>query len=194
MDCVYLLATRAAQPSASHLTFWIYLGLIAAIMFLMLQTYLEYKRRTYDPTLALTLQDTWERQEKEETRAVASKTIRDHRDKLGKIGEHEGLLSPIDDVLDMLEDVGFYVHGDQISPEVAHHHFYHWIRGYWCAAHGYIKAWQAKETARWQHLSELYDETSKVELSIQGGKKAQLWLSDGKIGEFLDQEISEEEA
>jgi len=32
-------------------------------------------------------------------------------------------LAKIDDVLDFFEDLGFYQHGYQISPEVIHHHF-----------------------------------------------------------------------
>jgi hypothetical protein len=48
-------------------------------------------------------------------------------------------------------------------------------------------------TARWQHLAKLYDETSKVEVSIQGGKKEQLWRNDKQIAEFLRQEIGDSE-
>jgi hypothetical protein len=184
-----LLWSRAPQPNAPGLMIWISLGLLVALTFLVIQTYLEYRRRTYDPAWVLKLQDMWE--SKEEARATASRIIQEHKDILGKIEEHESLLSPIDDVLDMLEDIGFYMHGNQISPEVAHHHFYHWIRGYWCGAQDYIKAWQTKEAARWQHLAELYDETSEVEVSIQGGKKAQLWRNDHQISEFLRQEIGE---
>jgi hypothetical protein len=179
------------QPTQRSVFHWITLGLLAALMFLVVQTYVEYKRRTYDPTWVLKLQEMWE--SKEDIRAAASQVIRDHGDKLAKVNEYESLLSPIDDALDLLEDIGFYVHGDQISPEVAHHHFYHWIRGYWCAAQEYIQAWQAKETARWEHLPKLYDETSEIELSIQGGKKAQLWRSDSQMAEFLNEEIGEEE-
>jgi hypothetical protein len=140
-----LAESQRLQPGIAHLTLWLFLGLLAAAALLVIQMYLEYRRRTYDPTWVLKLQDMWE--SKEKIRAVASRVIRDNRDKLSKIKEHETLLCPIDDALDMLEDVGFYMHGDQISPEVAHHHFYHWISGYWCAAHDYIKAWQVKENS-----------------------------------------------
>jgi hypothetical protein len=186
-----LLKNQPAVGSVPNLTFGVVVGVVAALLLLVVQTFLEYRRRTYDPTWVLKFQDTWE--SREEIRATASKVIRDNRDKLSRIKEHESLLCPIDDVLDMLEDVGFYVHGDQISPEVAHHHFYHWIRGYWCAAQNYIKAWQIEETARWQHLPKLYDETSEVELTIQGGKKPQLWRNAEQIAEFLREEIGEEE-
>ena len=183
-------AVPLMRSGGPGLTPWIWLGLLAALVFLSVQTYVEYLRRTYDPALALKFQDAWEKGE--EARTIACQIIQKHKDKLAKIDEHESLLCPIDDALDILEDIGFYVHGNQISPEVAHHHFYHWIRGYWCAAQDYIKAWQTKETARWQHLAKLYDETSKVEVSIQGGKKEQLWRNDKQIAEFLRQEIGEE--
>ena len=66
-------------------------------------------------------------------------------------------LTDIDDMLDFLEDVGLYRRADQISPELAHHHFFHWTRGYWQAAKPYIQAWREKEPARWSHVEELFD-------------------------------------
>jgi len=70
-------------------------------------------------------------------------------------------LDLIDDVLDILEDVGFYVDGDQISPEVAHHHLFYWIRGYWFAAQPYITEKQQLEPTQWDHLGLLYKETAR---------------------------------
>ena len=60
-----------------------------------------------------------------EERAVAAKAILDFKGRLANLEQNRDELSVIDDVLDFFEDVGFYERGDQISPEVAHHHFYH---------------------------------------------------------------------
>ena len=164
-------------------------------LFLILQTYFEYRRRTYDPTWALKYQDIWD--ESEPLRSKAAKILLEHKDDLSQIDEdeNEALLSPIDDVLDILEDIGFYMQGDQLSAEVAHHHFYHWIRGYWCAAESYIRAWQKKETARWQHLKKLFEETSAIESSIDKRAKEKPMLSEKniEIEKFLKGEIAEEQ-
>jgi hypothetical protein len=97
----------------------------------------------------------------------------------------------IDDVLDFLEDVGLYQRADHISPELAHHHFFHWTRGYWQAARTYIQAWRRKEPARWNHVEELFETICDIELNEHGGKCEQLWLSDADLDDFLRQEIGD---
>lgn len=186
-----LYRDQAKQPNVSHLTLWAAIGLLLAIIFLVIQTWAEYTHKTYDPTWILKYQDMWD--DSRLLRSEAAKVLSKNKDKLAKIDEYESLLSPIDDALDILEDIGFYVKGNQISPEVAHHHFYHWIRGYWCASQEYVKAWRRKESARWQHLSKLYKETSDIECSIEGCTEDKLWLKDSELAEFLKQEADHEE-
>ena len=172
---------------------WVLLGLCAGVLFLIVQTYFEFRRRTYDPTWALKYQDIWD--ESVHLRSKAAKILLEHCDKLSQIGEddNDSLLCPIDDVLDILEDIGFYMQGDQLSPEVAHHHFYHWIRGYWFSGEEYIQAWQRIEPARWQHLKNLFDETSAIESSIDKGAKEKPVLSKEDIKKFLRSEMAEDD-
>jgi hypothetical protein len=107
------------------------------------------------------------------------------KDNQGRLRSTNRGLEDIDDVLDFLEDIGFYVHGDQISPEVAHHHFYHWIRGYYFAARDYIEAWQEQESESWRHIKELFETTRELETTGKG----RTTLTGEQISEFLDSEI-----
>jgi hypothetical protein len=85
--------------------------------------------------------------------------------------------------------VGFYAEADQISREVAHHHLYHWIRGYWFAAQPYIDEKQRGEGTWWDHLSILYEETAEIEAKKRKVKLANLALSELEIAEFLREEL-----
>lgn len=168
-------------------TLLLYLLIVVGAIAWLLQTQFEYQRRTHDSTLALKYTDDWLGSKNQ--RSDAAKILRDNKGKLANVTGNEALLDPIDDVLDILEDLGFYLQGDQISPEVAHHFFYHWIRGYWCAAQPYIKARQSEEAGLWNHLKLLYDETSAIESSVERQPRENLHLSEAKVDEFLDEEI-----
>jgi hypothetical protein len=90
-------------------------GLILGLVFLLFQARLEYGRRAHDPTWALKYQDKFDSEEMREKRRLAAKTLVDHKEDLSRIDELEQILDPIDDVLDFFEDIGFYVHGEQIT-------------------------------------------------------------------------------
>jgi hypothetical protein len=138
-------------------------GLLFGLLSLIFQVNLEYTRRTHDPTWILKFQDKFDGDDLKEKRRLAAKTLLERKQDLTRIDDLEEQLSPIDDVLDFFEDIGFYVSGDQISPEVAHHHFYHWIRGYWYASRAYVETWQREESARWNHLLKLLQELDEIE-------------------------------
>jgi len=165
---------------------WVILGLFLGFVFVSLQTWLEYRRRTHDPTWILKFQEQFNSLDKQ--RAKASKCLLKNRNHLNDLEQYEEELSDIDDVLDFLDDIGFYMEGDQISPEVAHHHFYHWIRGYWEASEAYVKAWQRKEPPRWNHVRRLYETVTQVEVHESGFVRDQLILTPDKIAEFLEDE------
>lgn len=160
---------------------------IAAIFWLV-QTRFGYVRRTHDPTWALKYQEMWDAPDTCRRRSIAAGILEDLRCELSNLSKHEGALAGIDDAIDVLEDVGFYVLGDQISPEAAHHHFYYWIQGYWCCAHDYIRAIRThREPARWQNMEPLFDITSQVELERARGRltRDKLWLSDDQKAQFV---------
>jgi len=91
---------------------------------------------TFDPTLALKYWDDFASSEMYQTRARASKALEEHAKDLGNEDYHN---PDIDDVLDIFEDIGFYVRGDQLTPEVAHQELYYWIRGYYSTARPYLE-------------------------------------------------------
>ena len=166
----------------SEIPEWLIIAGIAGVVLLGFQAYSEYQHRTCDPTWALKFDDRFYDNEFKEARYKAATILKDH---WGKLRSTDKSLEDIDDVLDFLEDLRFYVHGDQISPEVAHHHFYHWIRGYYLASRDYIEAWQEQEAASWQHLKELYETTRELDIKENG----RTTLTGEQISQFLESEI-----
>jgi hypothetical protein len=189
------LLIQAAGKTCSLLTWPFYaVGAFFAILW-GLQTWFGYVRKTHDPTWVLKYQEVWDSPDGYRRRRIAADAMErlqsDGAD-LSDLKAHHEELSKIDDALDMLEDVGFYVLGEQISPEAAHHHFFWWIQGYWCCAHEYINAIQTDghDPTRWQNIKPLFEITSKIELGKARGKlsQADLCLTNSQITEFLDAE------
>jgi hypothetical protein len=142
--------------------------------------------RTYDPTWAFRFDDRFYEDEMRKIRSKAASLLKNNQ---GKLRRTDPNLADIDDVLDFLEDLAFYQHGDQITPEVVHHHFYHWIRGYYLASRDYIGAWQDKEPTRWEHVAELFANTSVIENKRSKGR-APKSLTEEQISIFLTEEIA----
>ena len=165
-----------------------YVALLALVIIgfiVFAKAYFQYQNRTYDPTWALRFQTMFDGML--DNRKKAAKAISNHNADLKNIDAHMNELSDVDDVLDFFEDIGFYVKGGQMSPEVAHHHFYHWIRGYWRASRAYIQAWQRLEPKRWNCIGDLFDTTCDIEIS--GTKRSkQQELDEGDIATFLSEE------
>ena len=179
------VAVKAFASDASLVIPWWLIAIgIVGVGLLVYQAWSEYQHRTYDPTWVFRFDDRFYDGEFREIRCRAAKVLKDNQRKLGRTDKD---LDDIDEVLDFFEDIGFYVHGDQISPNVANHHFYHWIRGYYLAARDYIEAWQQQpiEPTRWNHVKELYAITSEIELEGKGKTDLE---KDG-ILKFLDEEI-----
>lgn len=187
----YLIGVLAQNGAATlhvlPLTFFV----LAAIFFVLwpLQTWFGYVRKTHDPKWVLDYQKTWDSPDGYRRRHNAAVTIKKLQLHLADLDGHREELSEIDDALDMLEDIGFYVLGEQISPETAHHHFYWWRQGYWCCAHEYITAMQTKrcDPTRWQNIKPLFEITSRIELrrAKRNLKPRDLCMSGSQKAEFL---------
>jgi len=167
--------------------YWLIAVLLAGFLLTILRNYLEYRRVIYDPTWALTFQSRFD--DMAEARGRAARILREEGQKLGNIENPE--LAGIDDVLDFFEDVGQYQRADHISPELAHHHFFHWTRGYWQAARPYVEAWRGIEPARWDHVEELFETGCDIELKEHIGVRERLHLSDSDLDTFLSEECRE---
>jgi len=181
------LGGRSANAPVGH-RLWAEMAvlLVMAITVVACQTWFEYRRRTHDPTWILQYQKMFD--EMTTQRCLAAKTLIEQKGHLGDLEGKEDVLDKIDDVLDFFEDVGFYQKGGQISPETAHHHFYHWLRMYWQASREYVEAWQNKEGARWNHIGGLFEITSEVEMREGKCTRSDIPLTSKDIDDYLEQE------
>src|SRR5689334_16022825 len=125
-------------------------GVLVGAVLLLVQMYSEYCRRTYDPNWAKRFDDLFNSESMLKTRALAAASLRDNAAQLS----HSSFVdSNIEDVLDFLEDLAFYMRGDQITPEVVHHSYHHWIRGYYWTARDYLTAKQLERPCTWEFVS-----------------------------------------
>jgi hypothetical protein len=181
----FAVATWTKTVGGSVIPWWIAFGGVVGVVLLIFQSYSEYCRRTYDPTWIFKFDERFYDDNMKQVRTKASKLLKKRQGNLRNTSED---LADIDDVLDFFEDLGFYEYGDQITPEVAHHHFYHWIRGYYLASRDYIDAWRQKEPSRWEHIPELFNNTSLIEAKRTRSKNVPS-LTQLEITTFLDDEI-----
>jgi hypothetical protein len=121
-----------------------------------------------------------------ETRARAALSLKQNA---GQLRSHDFVSADIDGVLDFFEDVGFYLRGDQMTPEVAHHYFHYYFRGYYCAAREYIETQQEKEPAYLEHVHYLFDTIHEIEIE-RGKGRHKKHLDHEALTTFLDGEIS----
>jgi hypothetical protein len=163
------------KGSGSHILY-IVLPAFVIVLMVVAKTCFQYQNRTYDPTWALRFQTVFDGMCGKRKKAAAA------------LREKDAGRKDVDDVLDFFEDIGFYVKGGQISAEVAHHHFYHWIRGYWKASREYIEERQKSEPTVWMYIGELFDTTCDIEISRTKGSRAK--ELEGDNVEFLNEESS----
>jgi hypothetical protein len=168
---------NATSPMFSSPFFWLSLTAVAVAAF---QTWVNYSRDWYDPELALKYQGVFEGDTLCKARSAAAKQYKETR-------KYDGQTKEVEIVLDVFEDIGFYVMHDQISPEVAHHHFYHWIRGYIQTASDYIENYRRDDPAAYEHCKYLLEQTAKVEARKMKVHLSTLSLGEEDIAEFVDE-------
>ena len=167
--------------------FWVML-LVVSIVFLFMKAIFEYERQTYDPTWVIGYQDSFLESDFLKIRKEACKIIKEKEKNFQALVENKKESASLDEVLDFFEEIGFYVKGRQISPEVAHHHFYHWIRGYYSFSKAYICLWRDKERTRWENIESLFMITYEIEREANG-RTTQEELEIPKKENFLEEEI-----
>jgi hypothetical protein len=184
-------APATTPPMPVHIfaaiPWWIEALAILGFLGLIAQAISEYQRRTDDPTWALKYQDMFESRNFIELRKLAIDVLQSRKD----LSTRSKDLDNLDPVIDFFEDLGFYESGGQMSAEVIHHHFYHWIRGYLQLTEVYTRAWQKKEAARWEHLGELFEKLQEIE--VESAEKyfpsSERFLDEEGIAEFFAWEI-----
>jgi hypothetical protein len=184
---VALLWTVTTSPPA-----WVNVvaafAVCGALLMLALQAFFEYKRRTYDPALIMTFDDRFNTPEMKSARAKAARILLEHRGRMRELGTE---LAYVDDVLDFFEDLGFYIEGHHLTPEVTHHTFYYWIRGYHSAASEYVAVSQEGEPAAWDHFDKLFRITHEIEVE-RSKNRATRSLDEEEIKRFLSFEAEDD--
>jgi uncharacterized integral membrane protein len=166
---------------------------ITLVALLVIKTRLEYRRRTYDPTLTFEFQRMFD--SLEEARCEAARVSRSFLDIPAQSRKWEAVpkrdREKLEPVLDFLEDLGFYLQGDQFSDEVAHHSFFHWIRGWYSNLESYVEYYRTakNEMAAYEHIKMLHARVSEIEKRYE---KAKLWLTtDQEKLDFLKEECED---
>lgn len=187
----WLLYSIGANPSPSDYSRPLMNPLFASVIVIIAigllgwQTWIEYRRKTYDSTLILDYQDRFDALS--ETREKAARVVVQHID--SRIDYKE--LKAVEDILDLMENLGFYLKADQLTPEAVHHHSYHWIRIYLQPLQDYIQQKRQDEAPRWSHLESLFDEVNELEATERKVPKERLVLSPDKLKEYLREEFEE---
>ncbi len=154
---------------------------LAGVLFLGIQTWANYRREWYDPALALQFQELFESDEVRHARSAAMQEFK-------ATGKWSRKVEP---VLDVFEDIGFYVENEQISCDVAHHHFYHWIRGYVQMSDEYIKLIRTKDPLAYECCPKLLERVSSLEAKKLKKRVSELHWDSNDINDFIQDEIEE---
>jgi len=188
--------TPESQFALSVLHWGVVVGVLLFLL-IVVKTWLEYRKRTYDPTLIFQFQREFDALEEKDVRIDAAnvcitflKLPEDSRKWKSLPRKEQEKLEP---VLDFFEDLGFYLNGDQFSDEVAHHHFFHAIRGWYSNLESYIKYYREDrhQEAAYENIQPLYERVSRIEKKYN---KPILWLNtDDEKLEFLKEECDESE-
>jgi hypothetical protein len=166
------------SPMFSSPYFWLVLAAIAVAIF---QTWVRYSRDWFDPKLALHYQDIFEGKTLCRARAAAAWQFK-------QTGKYNAETKEVEVVLDIFEDIGFYVKHDEISAEVAHHHFYYWIAGYVQTASSYIDNYRRDEPTTYEHCKYLLEQTTAVESKKLKVHPSTLTLDEEDVASFIEEE------
>ena len=196
-----LIGGRNMTPENNATVLYIFWTAVVIGVFLILviiiKTWLEYRRKTYDPALIFQFQKEFDLLEEKGSRLQAAKACMAFLNMPKASRNWETLSSKdhekVERLLDFFEDVGFYLNGDQFSDEVTHHHFFHWIRGWYSNLDSYIDYYRntRNQQAAYENIHVLYDRVSRIEKKYE---KPILWLStDEEKLEFLKEEYGDSE-
>jgi hypothetical protein len=173
----------AAQPGTFKMNstpfFWL---AAAAVIVGCFQTWVNYRREWYDYTLALKYQDLLERKVVVEKRQKAARQFKEHK-------KYNAETREVEAALDLIEDIGFYVRNHKMSVEVAHHHFYFWIRGYVQTGKDYIATYQIDDPLAYEYCEELLKSVTDYEAAKLKCDPRTLTWDEKDIEEFLEGEI-----
>lgn len=161
--------------------FWL---ILLALVVVAIQTYVNYSKDWYNPDLALKYQDAFESERVVTARTKATKQYKEK-------GKYNHMTKEVEVVLDIFEDIGFYVKHEEMSREVAHHHFYHWARGYIQTARGYIERYQIDDPTAYESCEYLLKEITEVEANKVRRRIEELVYDEKEIADFMEEESAD---
>jgi hypothetical protein len=141
--------------------------ILIALTLIVYQVYRMYLAKTYDHSLVMKFQADFDNlKEKPESgpstrHKCASACLSFMQQQHWQTNGDWGLVNysdEIEDILDFLEDLGFYLRQNQLSDEVVYHHFCHWILIYVPPLERYINKRRVDdgEPTTWEHVAYLY--------------------------------------
>jgi hypothetical protein len=138
------------------------------LLVVTLQSWANHRRVKYDVTIALKYEQKFFKEYKTERLVGARAVLAVLNAAPGEERARASKNVEIEPVLDIWEDLGFLVHGDQISDEVAHHYFYHWMRMYVQPLQEHLAELGEKGAAEYKYTLMLFDRLRIVEAEEQG--------------------------
>ena len=157
-------AFTESKPMNNSLLFGL---IILGALCVIVQTRKRYQAITYNSELILALVEIFE-ENLQDQRAIAAKscfeffTSNDGNWSLIKSQRPNARL--IEDILNLFDDLGFYLHFNQISDELVHHYFGHFVLLYWLAgSDAYVREYRAREPAAYIYVEDLYKSVRRVE-------------------------------
>ncbi len=175
-----------------------YILIPVGLFLLVAKAKTNYRKLKYSTEIAWRVLDDWEKLEKE--RHVAAEACNwyvtaheSDRDWRTRKRTHPKV-KYLEYVLDSFDDLAFFLEGNQISDDVAHHYFGHYILLYWLSgAREYALDRQKDEPYTWRRVQDLFDRILVVE--CERTKKRQsdvLSHLNSKRAEYLEEEMESE--
>jgi hypothetical protein len=184
-------SSAPSTASASHWPFlrWLELSAFLYLCSTLISIWKDSYRRRFDPTLALKYLDIFFK-DNEDKKEEANKRLISYLD--GTDVKFE-TMEVVDDVLDLLDDIGFLVQGNQISHWVAYQYFSYWVQLYYEAARDYINHVQEREESPsiWEHVPDLYCDLMEIEVhKVRSDRKKRAKILDAKARKYARRKIA----
>jgi hypothetical protein len=150
--------SASLSPSTFHTALQVIMFVGAPLI--LIQTLGAYLTAKYNVTLALNYWHLFD--DLKSQRYIAVKEVRVVFHRPTNVMDAERF-SKIEPVLDVFEDLGFLVSGQQISDVVAHHYFFHWLQLYTEPLEAILLTMQDNKETAYRHILPLYDRLKIVE-------------------------------
>ena len=145
------------------------------------------KRRMYDVELAVKYTDVFFKDRKDEVTAGTKELISYHSENK-KWGDRENRYD-VEPILDVLDDIGFLLHGRQISERVCYQYFSYWIQLYYEASKEYVALRQEEDRSLYEHIPDLYERMMVIMAHKCGNNATQNIYKPDKLLEALNAEL-----